>query len=467
MNQSDEPPVPGNDVTTKSGSVAKVTDSTGSSMSDSKTPSAPDVKQFSIRGFRPELSDLLLGAVFVVFLIQQSDPFSGKTNGILFLLVYMGWMQLRGMMAWLRPPLIEFQGDQVRLRLFHWERTLETSRSNLAALGNDDDRFVIRFHDLTKVENLSKSRKLNCEAAFKQTGFHMVLPSTPFHFRQTNQLRVALGASPMNLPVQQTEKDLESFAERIRQRTKRPIVTYVLMMCCVFVFAMMQVEELALWSPSGGILLAWGANFGLLTLSEQWWRLVTYQFVHIGLLHLVMNMSVLKKIGPTVERLIGSEMLLIGYLSSGIGGGLASLFWNPLALSAGASGSIFGLFGLILGLLTRHHKSLPIVIVKQFRGVITMFVLLNIFFGFAIPGIDVAAHLGGLVAGFVFGLMIFPVTELASTRSRILQFVLVTTIWTAAAVLGYRQIVSLFDVDALSRPQMMDEADNENEWNEE
>jgi rhomboid protease GluP len=110
-----------------------------------------------------------------------------------------------------------------------------------------------------------------------------------------------------------------------------------------------------------GSLIAWGANYGPDTITNgQWWRLLTSMFLHIGIVHLAFNMIVLLQIGPFVERLVGNVGFLIVYFVSGFAGNVTSLVWNPYTVSAGASGAIFGLYGLLLGfLLMSRRDSIP------------------------------------------------------------------------------------------------------------
>src|ERR1700690_3664083 len=98
-------------------------------------------------------------------------------------------------------------------------------------------------------------------------------------------------------------------------------------------------------NPSIPDLLRWGANLGSLTTSGQWWRLFTCTFLHIGILHILFNMFVLWDIGRFMERLIGSGGWAVVYLVACLSGSVASLWWNPQVVSAGASGAIFGLYG--------------------------------------------------------------------------------------------------------------------------
>jgi rhomboid protease GluP len=182
-------------------------------------------------------------------------------------------------------------------------------------------------------------------------------------------------------------------------------------------------------SPSSDIILKWGANFAPLTFDGQWWRLFTCCFLHFGILHIAFNMYALFYIGFLLEPLLGKSRFLVAYLSCGLLSSLASLWWNTLIVSAGASGAIFGMYGLFLALLTTN------LIPKQYRqsqlNIMVVFVVFNLAFG-ATGGIDNAAHIGGLLAGIVIGYLYYP----SIIRPRLTQFKYVTVVLLIVCVGG-------------------------------
>jgi rhomboid protease GluP len=128
----------------------------------------------------------------------------------------------------------------------------------------------------------------------------------------------------------------------------------------------------------------------------QVWRLVTPLFVHGGIVHLLVNMYSLNVLGPLVERLFGGRRMLAVYLLAGVGGSVASLALTPAA-SIGASGAIFGLLGALAAFLALHRRDLGTAGRLQLRQ-LALVALLNLGLGLT-PGIDNAAHLGGLLTG--------------------------------------------------------------------
>ncbi len=194
------------------------------------------------------------------------------------------------------------------------------------------------------------------------------------------------------------------FRQRLFAITPHTLVTPAIVAVNAVIFALMTLDSGALFSPGAETLVKWGANFGPLTLDGQWWRLLTCTFVHIGLIHIGLNMWVLWDVGQLIERLTGNAGFLLLYVLSGLFGSLASVYWNPNVLSAGASGAVFGAFGGLLGFVLIRGDSIPKSILGRLRTSGTSFLFYNLIFGLAIPGLDMAAHVGGFGAGFGCGL---------------------------------------------------------------
>lgn len=173
----------------------------------------------------------------------------------------------------------------------------------------------------------------------------------------------------------------------------------------VVVFIVMLAFGAGLWHAPNDVQLAWGANFGPATKDGEWWRLGSAMFLHFGVLHLAMNMWALWDSGRLVERLFGPWRFLLIYLGSGLAGNLVSLATQgDRAVSGGASGAIFGVFGALLVCLARERRQVD---PAEFRWLFwggALFALATLGLGFVVRGIDNAAHLGGLGAGALLGL---------------------------------------------------------------
>lgn len=232
-------------------------------------------------------------------------------------------------------------------------------------------------------------------------------------------LSVVPSGTPSSQPVY--VDPAAEFHARLQSMTPAVFVTPALLGLNLLVFLAMFVGGVNLLEPPTESLIRWGANFGPDTVSAgQWWRLLTSMFLHGGLLHLAFNMYVLWQIGPLVERLLGNSGYLLIYLVSALAGGLVSLAWNPYSASVGASGAIFGIFGTLLGFLTMHRRGwIPEEVVSSLRNSALVFIGYNVVFGFVRSGTDVAAHAGGLAAGFLCGLLLSD-TEKRRARNGIL-----------------------------------------------
>jgi membrane associated rhomboid family serine protease len=150
-------------------------------------------------------------------------------------------------------------------------------------------------------------------------------------------------------------------------------------------------------------LVSWGSNVGQLTLGGQWWRLLTSMFLHGSLLHLLFNMVTLWQAGQLVERLFGTARFLALYVVAGLCGSLASVLWNPHVNSVGASGAIFGIIGGLLAFMQHKNSGVPPTVVKDLRGSLLPFLAFNLFAGYIYPHTDNAAHIGGLIGGWLAG----------------------------------------------------------------
>jgi rhomboid protease GluP len=159
-------------------------------------------------------------------------------------------------------------------------------------------------------------------------------------------------------------------------------------------------------NPAGQDLVRWGANFGPFTVSGQWWRLLTCVFIHGGLLHIAFNMWCLWDLGRLAELVYGHWTFAVVYLICGLSASLASLIWNPVILSVGASGAIFGIAGALIASFYLGEFSLPRAALSGMLRSVVVFVGYNLFFGAVIARTDNAAHIGGLLMGLLLGALI-------------------------------------------------------------
>lgn len=196
---------------------------------------------------------------------------------------------------------------------------------------------------------------------------------------------------------------------RIELRAPVPPMTRTLIALNVVVFVLMLFGGAGFWHSPNTVQLTWGANFAPATADGQWWRLGSAMFLHFGAVHLGMNMLALWDGGKLVERMFGSARFLLIYLVSGIGGNLLSLVvQGNQAVSGGASGAIFGIYGaLLVYLWVARHQMQQVEFRWLFWGGM-LFSALTIGMGYVIPGIDNSAHIGGFLTGGVLGLLMLP-----------------------------------------------------------
>lgn len=195
---------------------------------------------------------------------------------------------------------------------------------------------------------------------------------------------------------EKTEKENEKFNDVFSP--KRIIFTNIISLICILMYVIVGVYGNNFFNFDANVLAKFGANNILLIKNGEMWRLLTCAFLHVGLIHLVVNMYSLRVIGPSVEGLIGKGKFVFIYLISAISASLMSLvFVDSNIVSVGASGAIFGLMGALLYFGYHYRLYLNDAIKTQIIPVI----LFNLIIGFMMPGIDNGAHIGGLIGGYL------------------------------------------------------------------
>lgn len=187
----------------------------------------------------------------------------------------------------------------------------------------------------------------------------------------------------------------------------------------IILFVLMAIVEIRnggggekfIQSASSGVLNDFGALVPSLVRSGQWWRLVTFNFLHIGLMHLMFNSSALYSIGPQVESIFGSQKFVFAYLGTGVASAFASYLFLP-SNTAGASGAIFGLIGLMAVYGYRRGGSFGRALMKQ----MLIWAAIGIMFGFFI-GANNVAHIGGFIAGGALSMVLEPDSPVTSASA--------------------------------------------------
>ena len=241
------------------------------------------------------------------------------------------------------------------------------------------------------------------------------------------------GAPTAPVPTSQAgsrppDKETIRFARAVLNRPYK--FTIIFLIANLFVFLLM-------WESSGmsfrvlqrgfpeAVLVMYGAklNYLIKPPNNQWWRFITPMFVHIDVLHLVMNMFSLLILGPFVEKLYGSAKFVVFYVLTGIAGVVGSYFALQPALSrgvfgsfifkgddvpsAGASGALFGLVGVLFVFGIKYRRELPEGFRRVFGTGLLPIIFINLFIGFLGRSfIGNSAHLAGLFSGAALALFI-------------------------------------------------------------
>lgn len=185
-------------------------------------------------------------------------------------------------------------------------------------------------------------------------------------------------------------------------------------------------------STNPEVLLQFGAKESFLISQGEYWRLISPIFLHIGFLHFALNNVALYYLGQLTEKIYGSYRFLIIYLFAGIIGNISSFLFVPSGLGAGASGSIFGLFGALL----YFGYVYPDLFFRTMGKDILTIIGVNLVFGFLMPNVDNYAHLGGLLGGFLFSSVLHLPRQKNKKWLVTLASLLLIVIITAAGIWG-------------------------------
>jgi rhomboid protease GluP len=197
--------------------------------------------------------------------------------------------------------------------------------------------------------------------------------------------------------------DTDLFLDALRAQTRWPIVTLAILAINIGIFGCLLVEPGAAGNPD--TLIAWGASFGPRTTNGEWWRVATAVFVHSGFLHLLATTAGLVPLGLILERLVGPVAFATVYMAAGILGTFVSLSESALAVTAGASGAVFGLLGLTIacvvwGVAGRAPLRVPLTVVKRIAAATAISVLYSLLSA----DLSTAGEVMGFTTGLVGGL---------------------------------------------------------------
>lgn len=199
----------------------------------------------------------------------------------------------------------------------------------------------------------------------------------------------------------------------------KPRVIYALLISILIMYSVLEANG---GSTNIETLIDFGAKYNPLIVEGEWWRLFSAMFLHIGFFHLLMNGMALYFLGSAVEQLFGSIRFLVIYFMAGLFGSAVSFAFTD-SLSAGASGALFGCFGALLYFGIKQ----PSLFFRTLGRSVIVLLIINFFLGFIVPGIDIGAHGGGLVGGFLAAAAVRMPKETRKTN----------VLWSLSALAGY------------------------------
>ena len=221
----------------------------------------------------------------------------------------------------------------------------------------------------------------------------------------------------------------------------QPFITYTILGITILIFLGM---ELTGGSQSQQVLLSWGAmKKSYIVELHQYWRFFTPMFLHIGWMHIILNMITLYYVGAQVEVVYGHGRYLLIYLLSGLMGNFVSFaFGAQNSISAGASTAIFGLFGalIVLGIQFKGDRIISNMVQRY-----AMFIAINLFFNLFSSSVDLLGHIGGLLGGMLTGYFIAVPKrpEKGNIHLRIIACMIFVFIMVVCFFLGFKNYVKL------------------------
>jgi membrane associated rhomboid family serine protease len=228
-----------------------------------------------------------------------------------------------------------------------------------------------------------------------------------------------------------TPAGCEEFYAALHARTRWPLVTPTILIAYVTLYIVMVWDGRLVTDE---FLIEWGGSVGPRTTNGEWWRLATAPFLHWGLLHFIASVAGLTQVGRLVERLVGAAAFAVVFVAAGVIAGLQQLSVHPVIVIAGASGAIFGVYGLLLatcvwGWVRRSPLTIPVAVLKRLVPGAVVFLAYTM----ATEGLVTESMKWGLAVGLAGGGMLAfrigshkpPVRRLCSSLAATLALVVV------------------------------------------
>lgn len=226
---------------------------------------------------------------------------------------------------------------------------------------------------------------------------------------------------------------------KLKRFFRKPIVTYAFLGLQILLFLLMTFDG---GSTNTFTLIQYGAKLNPLIVAGEWWRLVTPIVLHIGWVHLLMNSVILYYLGIQLEGLLGHWRFALIYLLSGIAGNAASFAFSVFSVSAGASTSLFGLFGATL-FLGKTYTSNPAI--QQMAQNFGMLIVINLVFGLFSSSVDLGGHVGGLAGGYLMATAISVQNPLPRWKAKRVRYgLLYAAMLIVLLAVGYARTIGVF-----------------------
>lgn len=314
--------------------------------------------------------------------------------------------------------------EQLNFDLYKTKQIVKKIKKSTFSFNVNTLSLFVNLGDNVDLQNFKQTEHIDCaevNAIKDLKKYDFIMQEFPNITVETN-----FKEKGMNLFLKITEEIAKKNEETSQKaedvfKKKKPTVTVFLIILNVLLFLSMYI--LGNGSNDSLTLIYFGANVKEFIQAGEIYRLITSAFLHIGIIHLLCNMYCLYIVGSEIESFFGKWKFIVIYLFSAICGNLLSMSVST-GISAGASGAIFGLFGSLLYFGYHYRVYLGGVI----RSQIIPLILLNLSIGFILPGIDNAAHIGGLVGGTLITSLLG--VKYKSTKSEKINGAILTTIFT-------------------------------------
>ncbi len=247
----------------------------------------------------------------------------------------------------------------------------------------------------------NRSKRILTLSSFDTADRERLLDSIQIHLR----LRGGSAGTP-SMPVNPFKAERQ-FEEKLEALAPQPRLTYALIALNVLAWLVTLLQGGNPLQTPIGVLFSLGGNAAFEVQHGEWWRLLSATFLHAGVLHLAINMFGLYATGVAVERIYGPVAYLLIYLGAGLLGSALSLsFAAQHAIGVGASGAVFGVAGAWLVAIGRYRSLMPQTLSKRLLTQLGLFVLYSLVQGLTKPGVDNAAHIGGLAGGCMLAMIL-------------------------------------------------------------